>query len=95
MCQLWIRRRGRSGLLTCSVATARRFVVRADEKLTAFLELESAIRAARGLAALVRRRRFLPDTLEERVAKHAIGLRRPVKIMDTSIESFGIDEARR
>jgi hypothetical protein len=33
-----------SGLLTRITATERRFVVRADEKQTAFLELESAIR---------------------------------------------------
>jgi len=31
-------------LLTRTGATGKRFVVRADEKLTAFLELESAIR---------------------------------------------------
>jgi hypothetical protein len=36
---IWIVDRSRSG---------RRFIVRADEKLTAFLELESAIRPARG-----------------------------------------------
>jgi hypothetical protein len=35
----------RSGLLT-HTATMESVVVRADEKLTAFLELESAIRAA-------------------------------------------------
>jgi hypothetical protein len=33
----------RSGLLTHIAATVKRFVVRADEKLTAFLEAESAI----------------------------------------------------
>jgi len=36
-----------SGLLTRIGATGRRFVVRADEKLMAFLELESAIRLPR------------------------------------------------
>ena len=34
----------RSGLLTRTRGDGKRFVVRADEKLTAFLELESAIR---------------------------------------------------
>ncbi len=34
------------GLLTRIVATGKRFVVRADEKLTAFVELEAAIRRA-------------------------------------------------
>ena len=33
----------RSGLPTRSMAMAERYVVRADEKLTAFLELEAAI----------------------------------------------------
>jgi hypothetical protein len=37
----------RSGLLT-RTANRKRFVVRADEKLTAFLELQSAIRACGG-----------------------------------------------
>jgi hypothetical protein len=36
----------RSGLLTRIAATAKRFVVRANEKLTAFTELESAIRGS-------------------------------------------------
>jgi hypothetical protein len=31
-------------MLTIIAATAKRFVTRADEKVTAFLELESAIR---------------------------------------------------
>jgi hypothetical protein len=31
----------------------KRFVVRADEKLTGFLELKSAIRASAGVAAVV------------------------------------------
>jgi len=35
----------RSGLPTHTAANRKRFVVRADEKLTAFLELEAAIRA--------------------------------------------------
>jgi len=39
-----ILRGEQSGLLTRTGATGKRFVVRADEKLTAFLELESAIR---------------------------------------------------
>jgi len=34
---------GRFGLLTHIGATEKRFIVRADEELTAFLELESAI----------------------------------------------------
>jgi len=38
-------KRERSGSLTRIAATESRFVVRPDEKLTAFLELESAIRA--------------------------------------------------
>jgi hypothetical protein len=38
----------RSGLPTHIAATGKRFVVRADEKLTAFLELESAIGARGG-----------------------------------------------
>jgi hypothetical protein len=33
------------GLLTLIATTEKRFVVRAEEKLTAFVELESAIRA--------------------------------------------------
>jgi hypothetical protein len=46
-CQAWIRRR------TIWIADAhrddgKRFVVRADEKLTAFVELESGIRTALG-----------------------------------------------
>ena len=42
---LSIDRNGRRfGLWPQSVATEGRFVVHADEKLTAFLELESAIR---------------------------------------------------
>jgi hypothetical protein len=35
----------RSGLQPRIAATEKRFVVRADEELTAFVELESAIRA--------------------------------------------------
>jgi hypothetical protein len=35
----------RSGLQTRIADDGRRFVVRADEKVTAFLELEAAIRA--------------------------------------------------
>ena len=41
--------RGKSGLLTAYRDDGRRFVVHADEKLTAFIELESAIRACREL----------------------------------------------
>jgi hypothetical protein len=41
--QLWILAGERSGLLTRIAATGKRFVVRADEKLTAFNELEAAI----------------------------------------------------
>jgi len=40
----------RSGLLTHIAAMGKRFVVRADEKLTAFVELESAIRPRDELA---------------------------------------------
>ena len=36
----------RFGLLTRIAATEKRFVVRADEKLTAFLDLEAASRAS-------------------------------------------------
>jgi hypothetical protein len=46
--QPWIAKGERSGLLTHTATTGKRLVVRADQKLTAFLELESAIRA-RGL----------------------------------------------
>jgi hypothetical protein len=42
--QLWIARDERSGLLTHIAGDGKRFLVRADEKLTAFVELESAIR---------------------------------------------------
>jgi hypothetical protein len=42
--QPWIPAGERSGLQTHSAGMGRRFVVRADEKLTAFLELEAAIR---------------------------------------------------
>jgi hypothetical protein len=37
--------------------TEKRFIVYADEKLTAFVELESAIRAAQRLAASIERAR--------------------------------------
>ena len=43
-CQLWIARGEQSGLQTRIAGDGKRFVVRVDEKLTAFLELESAIR---------------------------------------------------
>jgi hypothetical protein len=42
--QRWIPTGERSGLLMRTAATDKRFVVRADEKLTGFAELESAIR---------------------------------------------------
>jgi hypothetical protein len=41
--QPWIPTGERSSLLTPIATHGKRFVVRADEKLTAFLELESAI----------------------------------------------------
>jgi hypothetical protein len=43
MSQPWTATGERSGLLTLTAATEKRYVVRADEKLTAFVELESAI----------------------------------------------------
>jgi hypothetical protein len=42
-----IPRAEQSGLWTRTEATGKRFVVRADEKLTAFMELEAAIRRVR------------------------------------------------
>jgi hypothetical protein len=42
----WILTGERSGLQTHIATTEKRFVVQADEKLTAFMELESAIRRA-------------------------------------------------
>ena len=47
MSQPWIPAGERSGLLTRSRADGKHYVVRADAKLTAFLELESAMRAYR------------------------------------------------
>ena len=44
--QPWIPTGERSGLQTHIAATEKRFVVRADEKLTAFVELEAAIRSS-------------------------------------------------
>jgi len=41
--QPWILRGEQSGLLTHIATDGKRFVVRADEKLTAFLELERAV----------------------------------------------------
>jgi hypothetical protein len=41
--QRWTRRGEQSGLLTRIATTGKCYVVRADEKLTAFMELESAI----------------------------------------------------
>jgi len=43
--QLWIPTGEQSGLLTQNRDDGKGFVVRADEKLMAFLELEAAIRA--------------------------------------------------
>jgi hypothetical protein len=43
--QPWILAGERSGLLTLIAADGKRFVVRADEKLTAFLELDSVVRS--------------------------------------------------
>jgi hypothetical protein len=47
----------------------KRFIVRADEKLTAFLELESAIRPARGRTGLVTKSvlttRFAPQSSQD------------------------------
>jgi hypothetical protein len=42
---LWIEKGERSGLLTRTATTEKRFVGCVDEKLTAFLKLESAILA--------------------------------------------------
>jgi len=42
-CQLWIARGEQSGLQTRIAGDGKRFVVRVDEKLTAFLELERAV----------------------------------------------------
>jgi hypothetical protein len=44
--QPWIPKDKRSGLLMHTAIMAKRFVVRANEKLTAFTELESAIRGS-------------------------------------------------
>jgi hypothetical protein len=46
MSQLLILRGEQSGLLMRIATTGRRYVVHADEKLTAFVELESAIRVS-------------------------------------------------
>ena len=43
MSQLWIRAGARSGFVDAHRGDGQRFVVRADEKATAFLELERAI----------------------------------------------------
>jgi hypothetical protein len=45
MSQLLIPRGERSGLQTRIGGDGKRFIVRAEEKLTAFVELESVIRA--------------------------------------------------
>jgi hypothetical protein len=39
----WIQREGQSGLLMRIATTERRFIVRADEKLSAFVELERQV----------------------------------------------------
>jgi len=52
--QAWILTGEQSSLLTRDRDDGKRFVVRADEKLTAFLELESVIRA-RGSQPLAER----------------------------------------
>ena len=51
MSQSWILAVEQPGLQDAHRGDGKRFVVRADEKLTAFVELESAIRA-RGLLDL-------------------------------------------
>jgi hypothetical protein len=43
--QQWIPKDERSGLRTHNRGDGKRFVAHADEKLTAFVELEAAIRA--------------------------------------------------
>jgi hypothetical protein len=48
--QPWIVKGEQSSLADAHRGDGKRFVVRADEKLTAFLELESAIRACGELA---------------------------------------------
>jgi hypothetical protein len=45
VCQRLIPTGERSGLQTRTATTEKRLVVHADEKLTAFVELESAVRA--------------------------------------------------
>jgi hypothetical protein len=54
--QPWIPTGEQSGLLTHIATTEKRFVVRADEKLTVFLELEAAIRTSQYTAHVERRR---------------------------------------
>jgi len=49
--QPWILAVERSSLLTRIADDGKRFVVHADEKLTAFVELESAIHASQPSAA--------------------------------------------
>jgi hypothetical protein len=41
--QAWILRAEQSGVQTANRGDGKRFIVRADEKLTAFLELERAV----------------------------------------------------
>jgi len=47
MYQQWILAGERSGLLMLHRGDGKRYVVRADEKLTAFMELESGISRVR------------------------------------------------
>jgi len=48
--QPWIPTGEQSGLQTHIETTEKRFVVHADEKLTAFIELETAIKVLAGLS---------------------------------------------
>ena len=61
MSQSWIQTGERSGLQTHIAATEKRFVVHAEEKLTAFLELERRFELATNCLD-----RFLPDIREIR-----------------------------
>jgi hypothetical protein len=45
--------------------TEKRFVVRADEKLTAFIELESAVRAFKSIGARKRNAKFCEASSKE------------------------------
>jgi hypothetical protein len=50
VCQPWIPRGETIWIVDAHRGDGKRFVVRADEKLTAFLEVESAVRARGELA---------------------------------------------